>query len=147
MTNDIPEEATIKLHNLQRSALKSLLDDAPPDYRLDDLLDLVIIKGIAAIVNGRELPEIHVQAEADLPTSNRASRAQRVAVDYLGFSIEPHQQAALKELEERYPLVDDEELGRILLDAALRALPHDDLAQQRLGDSFTSWFAHEGAKP
>src|SRR5689334_4153223 len=98
---DIPEQATIKLPNLQRSALRSLLDRTRPDYSLDDLLQLVITKGIASLVSGRELREIHVHAEAHLPTGNQASTRQRVAADYVGFFIEPHQQTALKELEER----------------------------------------------
>ncbi len=133
---DIPEQATISLPNLQRSALKSLLDNAPPNYQLDDLFDLVIIKGIAALVKGRELPdssgEIYERSKASLPMCNRVSKGRRVAADYVGCSIEIHQQTALEELEERFPLVDEDELLRILLDVALRALPHDVVAQRRL---------------
>lgn len=146
--NAIPERATIKLPNLHRSALRSLLDAAPPNYHLDDLLELVIAKGIAALVKGRELPGSHEQAEvATLPMGKRATKGQRVAADFVGFHITADQQAALKELEERNPLVDDDEMGRILLDAGLRALPHDEIAQKRLGDSFTSWFAQAGDTP
>jgi hypothetical protein len=133
---DIPEQATINLPNLQRSALKSLLDNAPPHYQLDDLLELVIIKGIAALVKGRELPdisdEIHERAKASIPMGNRASRGPRVAADYVGCSIDAHQRAALEELEGRFRLVDEDELLRVLLDVALRALPEDAIAQARL---------------
>lgn len=133
---DIPEQATINLPNLRRSALKSLLDNAPPNYQLDDLLELVVIKGIAALLKGRELlglgEEIEAKFEASLPACNRILRRRRVAADYVGCSIEAHQRAALEELEDRFPLVDEDELLRILLDVALRALPHDVVAQRRL---------------
>lgn len=133
---DIPEQATIKLPSLQRSALKSLLDGAPPNYSLHDLLELVLVKGIASLVKGRELPglgeEILEKSKASLPTCNRISKRRRVAADYVGCSIEAHQRAALEELEDRFPLVDEDELLRILLDVALRALPDDVVAQRRL---------------
>ena len=63
---------------------------------------------------------------------NRASRGPRVAADYVGCSIDAQQRAALEELEGRFPLVDEDEVLRILLDTALRALPHDAIAQSRL---------------
>lgn len=133
---DVPEQATINLPNLQRSALKSLLDNAPPNYQLDDLLELVLVKGIASLVKGRELPglgeQIREKSKASLPTCNRISKRRRVAADYVGCSIEIHQQTALEELEKRFPLVDEDELLRILLDVALRALPHDAIARARL---------------
>lgn len=133
---DIPEQATIQLPNLQRSALKSLLDSAPPNYALHNLLELVVVKGIASLVKGRELPglgeEILEKSKASLPRCNRISKRRRVTADYVGCSIEAHQRAALEELEGRFPLVDEDELLRILLDVALRALPHDAVAQRRL---------------
>ena len=133
---DIPEQAKIKLSNLQRSALKSLLAGAPANYSLHDLLELVLVKGIASLVKGRELPgldeAIQEKSAASLPTCNRISKRRRVAADYVGFQIEAHQRAALEELEDRFPLADEDELLRILLDVALRALPHDVVAQGRL---------------
>lgn len=136
MTNDIPEQVTINLPNLHRSALKSLLDCASPNYSLHDLLELVLVKGIASLVKGRELPgldeAIQEKSKASLPTCNRISKRRRVAADYVGFRIEAHQRAALEELEARFPLVDEDELLRILLDVALRALPDDVVAQRRL---------------
>lgn len=133
---DIPEQATIKLPNLQRSALKSLLDSAPPNYSIHDLLELVLVKGIASLVKGRELPglgeEIQEKSKESLPTCDRASKLRRVSADYVGCAIEAHHLAALEELECRFPLVAEDELLRILLDVALRALPYDLVAQRRL---------------
>lgn len=148
MTNDIPEQTTIKLPSLQRSALRSLLNAAPPDYRLDDLLELVVIKGIAALVKGRELPgisdDIREKADAPLPSGSGGVKGERVSEDYVGFFITPDQDAALLEVEERFPLVDEDEVLRIVLDAGLRALPRDPVAQRRL-DAVGSWRAEEEA--
>lgn len=132
----IPERVTIPFPNLQRAALKSLLEQAPSGYSLDDLLELVVIKGIAILVKGRELPgvgdEILEKSQASLPTCHRISRGRRVAADYVGFSIDAHQRGALEEVEDHFPLVDEDELLRILLDVALRALPDDAIARSRL---------------
>ena len=134
---EIPEQVTLHLHNLQRAALRSLLDNAPREYQLDDLLELVVIKGLASLVKDRELPgiseEIKEHARESLPRRRSTSTASRVAADYVGFSIDPQQRAALEELEERFPLADEDELLRILLDVALRMLPHDDIAMRQLG--------------
>lgn len=148
---DIPELATIKLANLQRAALASLLKAVPPDYTLQDLLDLVLAKGLCIVLHGRALPpspELEEQATASVPLGRESpSKGSRLAADFIGFQIDEEQQAALKELEERFPLVDDDEVGRILLDCALRALPHDDLAQRRLKASFVSLVAPQGDEP
>lgn len=145
---DIPEQATIRLPNLQRSALKCLLDGAPPNYSLHELLELVLVKGIASLVKGGELPglgeEIQEKSKASLPTCNRISKRRRVAADYVGCSIEAHQRAALEELEDRFPLVAEDELLRILLDAGLRALPNDAIARERL-DAVGSFPADGGS--
>jgi len=132
----IPEQVTITLPTLQRSALQTLMDAAPPGYQLGELLELVLIKGIATLMKRRELPvsdSLAERAQASFPSGkSRVVKTPRVAADYVGFSIEAHQQVALDELEERFPLLDEDEVLRILLDAALRALPHDVVAQRRL---------------
>lgn len=148
---EIPEQTTVRIPRVCRAAMSSLLKAVPPDYAVQDLLDLIVAKGLCQVLHGRELPpipELEKQAKGSVPVGSESiSKGKRVASDFIGFQIDETQQAALRELEDRYPLLDDEEMGRILLDCALRALPNDDLAQQRLGDSFTSWFAEEGGKP
>lgn len=148
MKNDIPEQTTIKLPNLLRSALKSLLNGTPPDYSLDDLLLLVITKGIASLVKEHELrgisEEIHEKAEESLHKGDRSSNGQRVAADYVGCHLTADQDAALTELEKRFPLAEEDELLRILLDAGLRALPDDPIARRRL-DAVGSWPAEGGS--
>lgn len=137
MTSNIPEEVTIPLGNLQRSALRSLMDRAAPDYRFDELLQLVFIKGMAALVKDRELPgiseEIIQEAQTDLPSGRKTlSKHPRVVADYLGFAIQADEVEALDELVAQHPFVDEDELCRIVFSAGLRALPQDDAAQRGL---------------
>lgn len=146
---EIPPEVILPLPNLQRSALRSLMNAAPPGYTLVALLDLVLTKGLAAVMKGRELPiseEMAERAQASLPSGkSKVVKVPRVAADYVGFSIEPHQQAALEALEGRFPLADEDELLRILLDVALRALPHDALARTRLDAATVTVQPSEGS--
>jgi len=148
MKNEVPEQITIQLPNLHRSALKSLLNGTSPDYTLDDLLRLVISKGIASLVKAHELPdiseEIYEDAKVPLPSGSGGVQRSRVAADYVGFHVTADQDAALTALEDRFPLVDEDELLRILLDAALRAFPHDPIAQARL-DAVGNWPAEGGS--
>lgn len=134
---DIPEQVTIPLGNLQRAALKSLMDHAPPGFRFEELLELVLIKGVAALVKGRNLDATHQEivreAEADLPTgTDGPSNGHRVSVDYVGFFIEADDDQALEELAAQHPFVDEDELSRVVFSAGLRALPNDDDAQRSL---------------
>jgi hypothetical protein len=134
---DIPERVTIPLGKLQRSALRSLMDHAPPGYRFEELLELVLMKGLAALVKGRSIDAAHQeivrQAEADLPSgTDGPSDGQRVSVDYLGFFIEADDDRALEALVAQHAFVDEDELCRIIFSAGLRAIQHDDVAQQCL---------------
>jgi hypothetical protein len=139
MTIEIREFATVRLPNLQRSAIKSLLEAAGPDYTVSSLLELVLVKGLVAVLKGRPLPEVpditirlEEQAEASIPVGRIDAKHPRIASDYVGFSITAEQQAALEELEARYPFLGADEMGRILLDCAIRSLPTDDRAQRLL---------------
>lgn len=149
MTKDIPEQVTIPLGNLQRSTLKALMDKAPPGYQLDELLELVFMKGLATMVRGRELPgiseeEILEAAMTDLPSGARSlSNSPRVSHDYLGFFIEAHHDQALQELAARHPFVDEDELCRIVFSAGVRALPDDDVAQRCL--TAAVWIKPDGS--
>jgi hypothetical protein len=149
MKNDIPEQITIQLPNLHRSALKSLLNGTSPDYSFDDLVQLVLTKGIASLVQGRSLPgisdKIHQDATTRMPSGSGGLKAERVSADYVGFFVTANQNAALVELEDRFPLADEDEVLRILLDAGLRALAQDPTAQGRL-DAVGSW-PTEGGSP
>jgi len=134
---DIPEQVTLPIGNLQRSALKSLMDHAPHGYPFEELLQLVFVKGLASLVKGRRLERTHTEvlqrAEADLPQgTGGTSEAPRLSADYLGFFIEADAERALQELAAQHPFVDEDELSRIVFSAGLRALPNDDGAQRSL---------------
>lgn len=149
MTIDIPEQVSLSLDNLQRSALKSLMDHAPPGFTFDELLQLVLLKGLAALVRGRELPgigeEIIQEAQADLPSGTRSPpNSLRVSHDYIGFFIEEHDDEALEELRTQHPFVDEDELCRIVFNAGLRAVPNDDVAQRSL--TAAVWTEVDGSK-
>lgn len=145
---DIPEQVTLPTSRLERSALRSLMANAPPGFTFDELLQLVLLKGLAALVRGRELPgiseEITQEAQARLPSRTSPSNSQRVSHDYIGFFIEEHDDQALEELRTQHPFVDEDELCRIVFSAGLRAVPDDDAAQRSL--TAAVWTEADGSK-
>src|SRR5580704_8312586 len=111
----IPEEVTIPLQDLQRSALRSLLDSGPAGMDLDELLQGVLITGLAQLLKGRPLAGIadglEEKAQAfDAMGENSLEAGPRVAADFLGFRIDADQQAALDDLLATYSHLSEDEI-------------------------------------
>lgn len=118
----IPKTATIPLPNLQRAALHHLLERAPADYSLHDLLELVLIKGLRSLL-GEEFELDATMPFGDLRLHDaRSGKATRPMADYLGFPISEAQQRALDELLQEHPNVGEEELCRTLFERGLQSI-------------------------
>lgn len=136
----IPEEVTIPLQELLRSALRSLLDSGPAGMDLDELLQGVLITGLAQLLKGRPLAGIadglEEKAQAFHAMGEKSLEASpRVAADFLGFSIDDGQQAALDDLLATYAHLTEEEVCRILLDCGLKNLHDDPFVQELLAST------------
>lgn len=118
----IPETVTIPLPDLQRAALHHLLERAPADYNLHELLELILVKGLRSLLGEA------FELDATMPLGElrqhdaRSGRTARPMADYLGFPIREEQQRALDELLQAHPDVGEEELCRTLLDRGLQSI-------------------------
>jgi len=144
----IPKDVTIPFDDLHRSALQSLMNGAPPNYELADLLQLVLTKGLQAMLVGRELPEVTRQSaersEEPLPQDAYRPRVPRGATDYIGFPLDREQASELDNLLITYSHLSEEEVCRILLDCGLRDVHRDPFVQELLAKTRTGTAPAEG---
>ena len=148
----ISENITIHLDDLQRCALRSLLDSAPLGMDLDELLRGVLFSGLAQLLKGRALAgsadgleekaqAFHAMGERTLVASTRAVE------DFLGFPFATDQQAALDDLLTTYSHLSEEEVCRILLDCGLRDVDRDPFAQALLAGTGAGMEPVAGEQP
>jgi hypothetical protein len=147
----IPKDITIPLGDLQRNAIRSLLQKAPTNYQLSDLFDLILAKGLSALLVCQDLPEVRRQlaerSERSIPEGIERHSIPRVSSDYVGFPLDAEQDARLEELLKAHPHLSEEEVCRIVLDFGLRAMKTVPFAKTLLANTKPGKTPDAGGQP
>jgi hypothetical protein len=134
----IPKEITIPLADFQRAALTSLMAGIA-NSDVGEALQLVLAKGLRALLVGQDLPEVKRQlaqgGERDLPEDDHIFRSPRASANYLGFPIDSEREAQLDELLKEHPHLSEEEVCRIVFDFGLRAVQTSPFARRLLANT------------
>jgi len=132
----IPKDIIIPIEDFQRAALKSLMEAAPPDYELTDLVQLILAKGLQTLLVGRDLPEVTRQlAEPPVEEGPAAGRVPRVASNYIGFPVDVEQEIELNALLREHRHLCEEEVCRIVFDFGLHAVQTYPFGQKLLAST------------
>jgi hypothetical protein len=128
----IPKIVMIELHAVEQAALEALASEAgAEDSTIEDLLNLVVTAGLMKLLIGREVPEVEgslaAQCERLAPGRMKPGTGPSKSADFMALALDLAQVHAFDDLANAYPLLNQNEIGRIVvnlgLEAAQRQLP------------------------
>jgi len=126
----IPKTVTIELHAVEQAALETLLSEGTEESTIEDLLNLVVTAGLMKMLIGREVPEVEgslaAQCERLAPERMMTpGTGPSKSADFMALALDAAQVQSFDELGTAYPTLDQNQIGRIVVNLGLEAAQRD----------------------